>query len=425
MSTKISQLTSATDVTANDLIQIVDVEDGVMAPSGTNKKATASLLANQLVPLIDAGAIAGSKIADSGITSAKIADGTIVNADINASASIAGTKVSPNFGSQNIVTTGSFSAGTESVISGSSSGDALRITQTGTGNSIVVEDSANPDSTPFIVRADGSIVKGFNASPASIRSTNAAANVNDASGFFNTSDAVSGSSFSLLLHSNSIAAAMPSFTVGRSRGSSPSIRGSVNNGDVLGALDFIGDDGLNLVGAANISTLVDGAPSSSSMPGRIVFSTSPSGSTIPVEALRITSGQGVQIARTSVTSPVAADGNVFSGTYTPTLANVTNLDASTAYSCQYMRVGNVVTVSGRLEMDPTSSAANTELRMSIPIASNFSLTQHCGGTFSSAITTGSNVGAIFADTNNDAVFRFYSNTSTNSSFFFTFTYKII
>lgn len=45
---KISQLESAVDVTASDLIQIVDVEDGVMAPSGTNKKATAQLLANEL-----------------------------------------------------------------------------------------------------------------------------------------------------------------------------------------------------------------------------------------------------------------------------------------------------------------------------------------------------------------------------------------
>ena len=44
---------------------------------------------------------------DSGVvTSAKIADGTIVNADINASAAIAGSKINPNFGSQDITTTG-------------------------------------------------------------------------------------------------------------------------------------------------------------------------------------------------------------------------------------------------------------------------------------------------------------------------------
>ena len=44
---------------------------------------------------------------DSGtVTSTMINDGTIVNADINASAAIDGTKISPNFGSQNIVTSG-------------------------------------------------------------------------------------------------------------------------------------------------------------------------------------------------------------------------------------------------------------------------------------------------------------------------------
>jgi hypothetical protein len=48
---------------------------------------------------------------DSGtVTSTMIADGTIVNADVNASAAIAGTKISPNFGSQTIQTTGIISA---------------------------------------------------------------------------------------------------------------------------------------------------------------------------------------------------------------------------------------------------------------------------------------------------------------------------
>ena len=50
-----------------------------------------------------------SEPADNSVTSAKIADGAIVNADINASAAIAGTKISPNFGSQAISTTGGLS----------------------------------------------------------------------------------------------------------------------------------------------------------------------------------------------------------------------------------------------------------------------------------------------------------------------------
>tara|TARA_Y100001937_G_scaffold4961_1_gene6512 strand:+ start:313 stop:1836 length:1524 start_codon:yes stop_codon:yes gene_type:complete len=51
----------------------------------------------------------GATVADGSITSAKIADGAIVNADVNASAGIAGSKVDPDFGSQNIVTTGNLS----------------------------------------------------------------------------------------------------------------------------------------------------------------------------------------------------------------------------------------------------------------------------------------------------------------------------
>jgi len=61
---------------------------------------------------LDDDSIAPSKIAagvlptDVTVASANIVNGTIVNADVNASAAIAGTKISPDFGSQNIVTSG-------------------------------------------------------------------------------------------------------------------------------------------------------------------------------------------------------------------------------------------------------------------------------------------------------------------------------
>ena len=47
-------------------------------------------------------------------------------------------------------------------ISVNSSSDALRITQTGSGNALVVEDSTNPDVTPFVVGAAGSVGVGTN-----------------------------------------------------------------------------------------------------------------------------------------------------------------------------------------------------------------------------------------------------------------------
>ena len=44
-----------------------------------------------------------------------------------------------------------------STISVNSSSDALRITQTGSGNALVVEDEANPDATPFVISQLGNV----------------------------------------------------------------------------------------------------------------------------------------------------------------------------------------------------------------------------------------------------------------------------
>jgi hypothetical protein len=46
--------------------------------------------------------------------------------------------------------------------------DAVRITQTGAGNALVVEDAANPDSTPFVVTADGNVVIGTTTATAKL-----------------------------------------------------------------------------------------------------------------------------------------------------------------------------------------------------------------------------------------------------------------
>ena len=43
------------------------------------------------------------------------------------------------------------------VVSVSSASNALLITQTGTGNALLVEDSANPDATPFVIDASGNV----------------------------------------------------------------------------------------------------------------------------------------------------------------------------------------------------------------------------------------------------------------------------
>lgn len=76
-------------------------------------------------------AINTAKIADGSVTDADIADGSITNTDISATATIAGTKVSPVFGAQNISTTGTLSAGATTVSGLSVSGAATTLNTVG------------------------------------------------------------------------------------------------------------------------------------------------------------------------------------------------------------------------------------------------------------------------------------------------------
>jgi hypothetical protein len=114
------------------------------------------------------------------------------------------------------------------------------------------------------------------------------------------------------------------------------------------------------------------------------------------------------------------------GTYTPTLTDVTNVAVSVAYTCQWMRVGDTVTVSGKVEIDPTAGAGTaTELGISLPVASNFASAEQCAGT--AVCPTISQIpAAILADAvNNRASLQYLSSHTTSEPFYFSFTYKVI
>lgn len=116
-----------------------------------------------------------------------------------------------------------------------------------------------------------------------------------------------------------------------------------------------------------------------------------------------------------------------SGTYTPTLTNGTNVDASTAYACQWMRVGNTVTVSGVFDVDATAAGA-WDIGVSLPVASNFSATENAGGT-AVMINTASVYGyaGVTADSANDRlkVAGITTGSTGSEKFSFTATYQVI
>ncbi len=126
---------------------------------------------------------------------------------------------------------------------------------------------------------------------------------------------------------------------------------------------------------------------------------------------------GTQVMATISDLPVLA-----SGTYTPTLTNVTNVAASVTDVMKYLRVGDVVTVSGRITIDPTA-AGLTRVDISLPIASNLAALRDCAGT---GAREGENVvGIILGDTTNDrAYLSFIAVSTSNGAWAVHFTYEI-
>lgn len=114
------------------------------------------------------------------------------------------------------------------------------------------------------------------------------------------------------------------------------------------------------------------------------------------------------------------------GTYTPTLTNSTNVAASTVSVCQWMRIGNVVAVSGEVTIDPTSANTASDLRLSLPVSSNLSTTGDLGGTANSHNVFGYSSRILASPTDNLARFIFVSDgAAANAGFSFSFMYKII
>lgn len=145
--------------------------------------------------------------------------------------------------------------------------------------------------------------------------------------------------------------------------------------------------------------------------------------TAPSETLDVT-GTGAFSGSLTVGGTISAS-NFLSSSYTPGLTNVTNVTASTAYITGYYRIGNSVTVYGKIDIDATLSAsAATEVGVALPIASNFTGEEDLGGDASSD-GVASLVARIKADAVNDrASIVFKAISLTNDSYSFTFSYQI-
>ena len=121
----------------------------------------------------------------------------------------------------------------------------------------------------------------------------------------------------------------------------------------------------------------------------------------------------------------ASVGKLDHGTYTPTLTNTTNIDASTARLATWSRVGNTVTVGGQLDIDPTLTASATLLGISLPVASALTTAYQLGGTANATGIAGMSGGIEADDTNDRASLKFVSTDITNQTMTYTFTYQVL
>ena len=213
----------------------------------------------------------------------------------------------------------------------------------------------------------------------------------------------------------------------RSRGTlaAPTV---VQSGDNLASLFFLGNDGTDLAIAAVMQVDVDGTPGNNDMPGRIVFKTTPDGSEIPVEAMRITSAQNVTLATGNLVIGTSGKGIDFSatpGTGTSELLNDYEegdwtpnlLVGATGSSGTYTKIGRQVTVRGTL------TGASISFGASAIICDNLPFNVVAGSNFAGAVIADLN--GAFVRANSQYVIATTTLTPAVTAVTFTVTYFVV
>ena len=169
-------------------------------------------------------------------------------------------------------------------VSANTAGNALTVTQIGAGNCLVVEDSASTDSTAFVINPSGVVIVQGTTSIGTglIQCSSTAGNTPNFQGYQWSTD------------TNSC-----DIVLTKSRSASSGTFTSVNLNDNLGRIVFQGSFTSNAYNAASVIGICDAAVGSGSMPGRLTFNTTASGSTTPVERVRIDSAGNVGIGGTA------------------------------------------------------------------------------------------------------------------------------
>lgn len=177
------------------------------------------------------------------------------------------------------------------IIEATDTAAALRITQLGSGNALLVEDSSNPDSSPFVIDTAGRVAIGHIAT---VAGTGPSSSTRPSLQVHGLSNSTSGAG---VYNWSSTAALTSAVTFNRSLSNIVgTFGGAVTSSTSLGAISFSGDDGTSFYESVRILAQADGSATTGSTPGRLLFYTTPSGTTTPVERMRIGNSGDITIA---------------------------------------------------------------------------------------------------------------------------------
>lgn len=126
----------------------------------------------------------------------------------------------------------------------------------------------------------------------------------------------------------------------------------------------------------------------------------------------------------SISFTPESGGNIDSGTYTPVATGITNCDAVTAYECTWVQIGNIVQVSGRVDVDATASG-DTRWSLTLPVPDDLTAIGDLAGVGAVRTSSQTYPAAIYAGTSADeAEFRMYSASTSNREVYFNFAYRL-
>ncbi len=178
---------------------------------------------------------------------------------------------------------------------------AMRITNEGSGNSLLIEDSASTDSTPIVADSAGRFIVGRSSTRTNFWNTTTftPAIQLETAGTSGDSTRIISAVF------GDAGTNGPNLVFGKHRGTTVGGNTIVANGDEIGLISFQAADGTNLVPAAGIRGAVDGTPGVGDMPGRLMFFTTPDASSTPAERMRITNAGDLLLGGTLPSAPNA------------------------------------------------------------------------------------------------------------------------